>query len=148
MENLSYRRKTPLVVTEQMRREIAGAVAEIDLAQMEILRRMTPAERVHMAASMIADVERVAVFRLRQRESELSEAEAYRIVRTGLLEYERQKRRLDLLIQPEGDLPSQTRSRQTLESIGKVVGGVIFHDRHQSGRRQGPEHRCNCRRHR
>ncbi|MFO7631321.1 MAG: hypothetical protein R6W76_02220 [Caldilinea sp.] len=47
---------------------------------------------------------------------------------------------LDLLIQPEGDLPSQTRSRQTLESIGKVVGGVIFHDRHQSGRRQGPEH--------
>ena len=46
-----------------------------------------------MAASMIADVERVAVYRLRQREPALSEAEAYRIVRTGLLEYERRKRR-------------------------------------------------------
>ncbi|MBE2236236.1 MAG: hypothetical protein IAE81_00500, partial [Caldilineaceae bacterium] len=68
MENPSYHRKTPLVVTDKMRREIAGAVAEIDLAQMEILRRMTPAQRVQMAASMIADVERVGVYRLRQRE--------------------------------------------------------------------------------
>jgi hypothetical protein len=54
---------------------------------------MTPAQRVHMAASMIADSERVAVYRLRQRELELSGPEAYRIVRTGLLEYERWKRR-------------------------------------------------------
>lgn len=92
MDNPSYHRKTPLVVTEQMRREIAGAVAEIDLAQMAMLRRMTPAQRVRMAASMIADVERVAVYRLRQREPELSEPEAYRIVRMGLLEYKRQKR--------------------------------------------------------
>ena len=38
-----YHRKTPLVVSEVMRREIDGAVAEIDLAQMEILQRMTPA---------------------------------------------------------------------------------------------------------
>lgn len=93
MDNPSYHRKTPLVVTEQMRREIVGAVAEIDLAQMAMLRRMTPAQRVRMAASMIADVERVAVYRLRQREPELSEPEAYRIVQMGLLEYERQKRR-------------------------------------------------------
>jgi hypothetical protein len=93
MDNPSYHRKTPLIVTDKMRREIAGAVAEIDLAQMEILRRMTPAQRVQMAASMIADVERVGVYRLRQREPELSEADAYRIVRMGLLEYERQKRR-------------------------------------------------------
>ena len=33
MENPSYQRKTPIVVTEKMRRQIAGAVAEIDLAQ-------------------------------------------------------------------------------------------------------------------
>ncbi len=43
MENPSYWRRAPLVVTEKMRREIAGAVAEIDLGQMEIFRRMTPA---------------------------------------------------------------------------------------------------------
>jgi hypothetical protein len=54
---------------------------------------MTPAQRVRMAASMITDGERVAVYRLRQREPELSNAEAYRIVRTGVLEYERKKRR-------------------------------------------------------
>lgn len=93
MDNPSYQHKKPLVVTEEMRREIAGAVAEIDLTQMEMLRRMTPAQRVRMAASMIADVERVAVHRLRQREPQVSEEEAYRIVRTGLLEYERRKRR-------------------------------------------------------
>ena len=34
MDNPSYHHKTPLVVTEEMRREIAGAVAEIDLAQL------------------------------------------------------------------------------------------------------------------
>ncbi|MCL4827122.1 MAG: hypothetical protein KJZ95_07130 [Caldilinea sp.] len=93
MDNPSYQHNKPLVVTEEMRREIAGAVAEIDLAQMETLRRMTPAQRVRMAAAMIADVERVAVYRLRQREPALSEEEAYRIVRTGLLEYEKRKRR-------------------------------------------------------
>jgi len=93
MDNPSYQHKAPLVVTEEMRREIAGAVAEIDLTQMEMLRRMTPAQRVRMAASMIADVERVAVYRLRQREPQVSEEEAYRIVRTGLLEYEKRKRR-------------------------------------------------------
>ncbi|GIK74191.1 MAG: hypothetical protein BroJett021_31790 [Chloroflexota bacterium] len=93
MDNPSYQHNKPLVVTEEMRREIAGAVAEIDLTQMEMLRRMTPAQRVRMAASMIADVERVAVYRLRQREPQVSEEEAYRIVRTGLLEYEKRKRR-------------------------------------------------------
>ena len=95
-----YHRTTPLVVSEEMRREIAGAGAEIDLAQMEILRRMTPAQRVRLAASMIADTEDVAVYRLRQQEPELSEAEAYRSASTGLLEYERQKRRWETTSPP------------------------------------------------
>ena len=50
-----------IVVTEKMRRQIAGAVAEIDLAQMEFIRRMTPAERVRRAADMIDAAERVGV---------------------------------------------------------------------------------------
>ena len=77
----------PLVVTEKMRRQIRGAVAEIDLAQMAILRHMTPAERVRQAADMIDAAERVGVFRLRQRQPELSPEEALRIVRGGLLNY-------------------------------------------------------------
>ena len=91
MENPSYQRKTPLVVTEQMRREIAGAVAEIDLAQMEILRRMTPAQRMAIAGAMIADLERAAAYQLRKRHPELGIAESLRIVRRGVLQYEQQR---------------------------------------------------------
>jgi hypothetical protein len=89
MENPSYHRKQPIVVTDRMRRQIAGAVAEIDMAQMAILRRMTPAERMRMAAAMIDEVEHVASYRLRQRRPELSETDAIRIVHGGLLEFER-----------------------------------------------------------
>ena len=91
MENPSYHRKTPLVVTDKMRREIAGAVAEIDLAQMEILRRMTPAQRMAIAAAMIADLERAAAYQLRKRHPELGIAESLRIVRRGVLQYEQQR---------------------------------------------------------
>jgi hypothetical protein len=76
------------MMTEQMQRQIAGAVAEIDLAQLALTRQLSPAERVQRAASMIEAAERVGAYRLRQREPELSEAEALRIVRGGLLQYE------------------------------------------------------------
>ena len=89
--NPSYQRKEPFAVTERIRRQIAGAVAEIDLQQMAITARLTPAERVRMAASMIDACERVGVSRLRQRQSELSEEEALRIVRGGLLNYYRER---------------------------------------------------------
>lgn len=83
----------PLVITEQMRRQIAGAVAEIDLAQMAYVRRMTPAERVRRAADMIEAAEQVGVYRLRQRRPELSEDDALRIVRGGLLAYQKTQQR-------------------------------------------------------
>ena len=89
MENPSYQRKEPFVITDRIRRQIAGAVAEIDLQQMAIIAKLTPAERVQMAASMIDACERVGVTRLRQREPELNEEEALRIVRGGLLNYYR-----------------------------------------------------------
>jgi hypothetical protein len=85
MENPSYQRKELFAITDEVRRQIAGAVAEIDLTQMAITSRMTPAERVQIAASMIDACERVGVHRLRQREPELNEDEALRIVRGGLL---------------------------------------------------------------
>jgi hypothetical protein len=88
-DNPSYRRKAPFVITERIRRQIAGAVAEIDLEQMAITAKLTPAERVRMAASMIDACERAGVTRLRQREPELSEEEALRSVRGGLLNYYR-----------------------------------------------------------
>lgn len=93
MDNPSYQRNTPLVVTEEMRCEIAGAVAEVDLVQMEILRRMTPAQRMAIAAAMIADLERSAAYQLRKRHPELDIAESLTIVRRGVLRYEQQRLR-------------------------------------------------------
>lgn len=61
---------------------IAGAVAEIDLQQVEISRQLTPAQRLEQMQSMIDLVEGIAAYRLRQRQPELSEAEALRIIRS------------------------------------------------------------------
>jgi hypothetical protein len=52
-ENPSYRRSEPFVVTDEVRRVIAGAIAELDLEQLRILRTLTPAQRVRQAVSMI-----------------------------------------------------------------------------------------------
>jgi hypothetical protein len=74
-------------LTDEMRREIAGAVRELDLAQMAVVAKLSSAQRVFIAASMIQACEQVGVYRLRRRQPELSEPEAYRIVRGGLLNY-------------------------------------------------------------
>jgi hypothetical protein len=92
MDNPSYRRKEQFLITDEIRREIAGAIDEIDMAQMAIISKLTPAQRVQMAASMIDACERAGVHRLRQRQPELNEDEAYRIVRGGLLNYYRDRR--------------------------------------------------------
>ena len=91
MQNPSYWRKEPIVVTERMRRQIAGAVAELDLAQIAITRHLTPAERTWQAASMIDAAERVAAYRLRQRYPEMEEMDALHIVREGLITYFKRK---------------------------------------------------------
>lgn len=61
---------------------ISGAVAEVDPQQIAIFRRLTPAQRVQQAVSMIELAEQVAVYRLRQQHPELSEIEALRIYRS------------------------------------------------------------------
>lgn len=74
-----------------MRQEIAGAIAEIDPAQLVTTKQLTPAERVWQAASMIDAAERVGVHRLRQREPDLDEMAALRIVRSGVFNYYKSK---------------------------------------------------------
>lgn len=73
----------PLVIDERIKRMIAGAVAEIDPAQIKLSRSLTPAQRFAQMMSMIKFTESIAVHRLRLREPELSETEAVRIVRSG-----------------------------------------------------------------
>lgn len=60
---------------------IPGAVAEVDPRQIAIYRRLSPAQRFQQMQSMIDLVEGIAAHRLRQRQPDLSEADALRTVR-------------------------------------------------------------------
>ena len=80
-------RKEPLIVTEKMRRQIRGAFAEIDLAQIKILKTLTPAESVRQACGMVTSAHKAAAYQLCQREPSLTETEALKIVRSnGLIQ--------------------------------------------------------------
>lgn len=65
-------------VTEEMRIEIHGALAEIDPAQMAIISRMTPAQRGAHGLSMCESVLRIAVGRARQLHPDWDDMEAQR----------------------------------------------------------------------
>lgn len=71
------------VADDRMRKMIAGAVAEIDPAQIAILRKLTPGERFAQMLSMIRFTETAAATRLCQRNPSLNMAAALRIVRSG-----------------------------------------------------------------
>ncbi len=83
MTRPSPKPRPPFVVDARIRRMIAGAVAEIDLAQIAILRQLTPAERFAQMLSMLRFTETAAADRLRSREPNLSEEAAFMIVRSG-----------------------------------------------------------------
>lgn len=86
--NLTYRRNKPrpgyyLVgeppVSRQISEELAGAAAELDLAQMSIIRRLTLAERASLGAS-ISDAAREAVaYRIIQENPGITPGEANRM---------------------------------------------------------------------
>ena len=69
-------------LTERQKRMIRGAVAEIDPAQIAILRRLPVDQRFRQAMSMIRFAERVGAYRLQLREPNLSERESLHIVRS------------------------------------------------------------------
>lgn len=64
-----------------LKRLIAVAVAEVDPAQIEITRRLTPAQRFALAISMIQIAEEVATYRLCRRQPHLSYHEARQLIR-------------------------------------------------------------------
>ncbi|MBX3002275.1 MAG: hypothetical protein KF893_27365 [Caldilineaceae bacterium] len=61
-------------LTERQKRQIAGAVAEVDPAQIAASRHLTIAQKIKQALSMIEFAEEVAAYRLRQRQPHMSEA--------------------------------------------------------------------------
>ena len=83
MKNPSYHRQQIFWITDEIRTEIAGAVAEVDLVQMSIVARLTVSEKYLIALSMMDAAERAGVLRLRRSNPNLPDDEAYRIVRSG-----------------------------------------------------------------
>jgi hypothetical protein len=62
-------RTEPYVLTDEDRRVIAGAIAELILSQLRVIRSQTIAQRVWQAASLIDAMEQVSAQRLRTRET-------------------------------------------------------------------------------
>lgn len=81
----SYQKNPNYVLNDQVRAAIRGAVAEIDLKQVEVSRKLTPAQRAFQALSMIRAANRAATIQLCLREPDLTENEAKKIVRSGKL---------------------------------------------------------------
>lgn len=100
MTDSTPKSKQPFVVDARIRQMIAGAVAEIDLAQIAMLRKLTPAERFAQMLSLLRFTETAAADRLRLREPNLSEEVAFMIVRSGqmmqwLVEQRKQQKQRD-----------------------------------------------------
>jgi hypothetical protein len=86
--NLAYRRNKPhsgyhLVgeppVSRQVSEELAGAAAEIDLVQMGIIRKLHPAERAALGASISDAARETVAYRIAQQNPGISPIEANRL---------------------------------------------------------------------
>jgi hypothetical protein len=69
----------PFQLTEEDRRAIQAAIAEVDAQQAAVDRQLTPAQRVQKAFSMGRMVRHIAIHRLQLQQPELSKAEAQRL---------------------------------------------------------------------
>ena len=63
-------------ISDELARQIDGSVAEIDLAQLDIFRRMTPAERFRLGCSVTDTARNAVAYRLRLQYPQLSAEEA------------------------------------------------------------------------
>lgn len=63
-------------LSEALRVTLARSLAELDAAQMDVLRQMPPAERFRLGCSVTNTARDVVAYRLRQRNPALSAAEA------------------------------------------------------------------------
>lgn len=70
-----------MALSKRQRRQIAGAVAEVDDAQIAASRHLTIPQKLEQALSMIQLAEEVSSYRLRKIQPELSNAAALQIVR-------------------------------------------------------------------
>jgi hypothetical protein len=66
-------------VSRQVSEELAGAAAEIDLVQMGIIRKLHPAERAALGASISDAARETVAYRIAQQNPGISPIEANRL---------------------------------------------------------------------
>jgi hypothetical protein len=78
-ERPGYYLKGEAPLHPDMVRVIAGALAEVDPAQIAIYRRLSPADRFRQGCSISDTARRAVAHRLQERRPELDQAEAFRL---------------------------------------------------------------------
>lgn len=110
-------------LTDKEEREIAGALRDVDPAQIAVTRRLKPAQRVQQGLSMIRVAEIVVAYRTRARFPGLSRGKAMGIARSlSMSEKE------EAVTDPEQDFGSFV--RQVLDALEEagikyLVGGAV-----------------------
>ncbi|MCY3709243.1 MAG: hypothetical protein OXG26_10125 [Caldilineaceae bacterium] len=74
-----------MTLTDKQEREIAGALREVDPAQISVTRKLTTAQRTQQGLSMIRIAEQVASYRIRARRPELTEGKSLGLVRKAVV---------------------------------------------------------------
>lgn len=72
-------------LTEKQEREIAGALRDVDPAQISVTRKLTTAQRTQQGLSMIRIAEQVASYRIRARRPELTEGMSLGLARKAVV---------------------------------------------------------------
>lgn len=103
---------------------IAGAVAEVDPAQIAVLRQISPAQKVQQALSMIHIAERVGAYRLRLRQPQLNETQALQFTRKSDQVWERVREMADSSTQFEDFMRLVIDALEAAE-IDYLIGGAV-----------------------
>lgn len=75
-----------MALTDKQEREIAGALRDVDPAQISVTRNLTTAQRTQQGLSMIRIAEQVASYRIRARRPELTEGMSLGLARKAVVD--------------------------------------------------------------
>ncbi len=112
-----------MALTNSQEREIAGALGEIDPAQISVTRKLTAAQRAQQGLSMIRIAEQVVAYRMRLRQPELTPG-----MSLGLARKPSTDRKEPFAADPEQEFGSFM--REVLDALEEVkvkylVGGAV-----------------------
>ena len=112
-----------MALTNSQEREIAGALGEIDPAQISVTRKLTAAQRAQQGLSMIRIAEQVVAYRMRVRQPELTQGMSLGLARKPYTDREEA-----VMADPEQEFGSFM--REVLDALEEakvkyLVGGAV-----------------------